>query len=66
MYPRLEISDLCIKCDACRLLCPENAVLSIENEYIIENWSCTLCNICLEICPASCIKPKTSGDPSGN
>lgn len=59
MTPILEISNLCIGCDNCRLLCPENAVLKDQEEYSIETWSCTLCGICKEVCPIDCISFKT-------
>ena len=56
MIPYLEINTLCISCDNCKLICPEDSVLRNGTEYIIENWSCTLCNACLEVCPVDCIK----------
>jgi electron transport complex protein RnfB len=56
MIPYLEINTLCISCDDCKLICPENAILSIEKYYVIETWSCTLCDACVEICPVDCIK----------
>ena len=55
MVPKLEISNLCISCDNCRLICPENSILKSNHTYIIETWSCTLCQICIEICPVDCI-----------
>ena len=56
MIPYLEINTLCISCDNCKLICPENSVLKNGLEYIIETWSCTLCNACREVCPVDCIK----------
>ncbi len=56
MIPKLEINNLCIACDNCRFLCPENSILLIENRYVIETWSCTLCHVCIEVCPVDCIK----------
>ncbi|MCB9060603.1 MAG: 4Fe-4S binding protein [Halobacteriovoraceae bacterium] len=56
MTPHLEINDRCISCDACRLLCPDNAILKIKENYLIEEWACTLCSICIHICPVNCIK----------
>ena len=56
MIPKLEINNLCISCDNCRLLCPEDSIFKMANSYIIETWSCTLCQICIEICPVDCIK----------
>ena len=56
MIPYLEINTLCISCDNCKLICPENSVLKNGLVYIIEPWSCTLCNACREVCPVDCIK----------
>lgn len=56
MTPYLEISSRCISCDNCNLLCPENAILVSRGVYTVETWACTLCNICIEICPVDCIK----------
>jgi Pyruvate/2-oxoacid:ferredoxin oxidoreductase delta subunit len=56
MTPVLEINERCISCDACRIICPEDAVLKYKDNYAIETWSCTLCSICIEVCPVDCIK----------
>lgn len=57
----LEINNLCISCDYCRLLCPEKAILRSDQQYNIESWACTGCGLCIEICPVDCIKVATSG-----
>lgn len=54
----LEISSICIACDNCRIICPENAVISDGRDYSIDHWSCTLCGLCQEVCPVDCIKQK--------
>ena len=56
MIPYLEINTLCISCDNCRLICPENAILASAKTYVIETWACTLCDACIEVCPVNCIK----------
>lgn len=56
MIPYLEITTRCTKCNNCKLVCPENAILSLDGLLVIETWSCTLCNLCVEICPVDCIK----------
>jgi electron transport complex protein RnfB len=52
----LEISSICIACDNCHLVCPENAVISNGSDYSIDSWSCTQCGLCIEVCPVDCIK----------
>lgn len=52
----LEISSICVACDSCRLICPENAVVTNGQNYFIDSWSCTLCGLCIEVCPIDCIK----------
>ncbi len=54
----LEISSICIACDNCKMVCPENAVISNGAEYLIDTWSCTICGLCIEVCPVDCIKEK--------
>ncbi len=56
MVKNLEINNTCISCDACRIICPENAVLSDGKDFAIDQWSCTLCHLCVKICPVECIK----------
>ena len=57
MIPKLEINSRCISCDNCKLLCPEKAIIkTADNSYHIETWACTLCNVCVEVCPVDCIK----------
>jgi electron transport complex protein RnfB len=62
MINKLEIIKTCISCDSCRLICPEAAIVTDGKEYAIDNWSCTQCGLCIEVCPIDCIKivkPKT-------
>lgn len=54
----LEISPACVSCDNCRLICPENAVMTDGKDYHIDHWSCTHCSLCIEVCPVDCIKEK--------
>lgn len=56
MKPALEINHKCISCDNCALICPENAIHQVKNEYFIEKWSCTLCGFCLQVCPVDSIQ----------
>lgn len=52
----LEISSICISCDNCRIICPENSISTNGLTYLVDTWSCTLCGLCQEICPVDCIK----------
>lgn len=52
----LEIKSSCIDCDNCRLFCPEQAIHLFDQTYHIDQWACTLCAVCIEICPVDCIK----------
>ncbi len=52
----LEISSICVSCDNCHLICPEEAVVTNGTDYSIDSWSCTLCGLCIEVCPVDCIK----------
>lgn len=56
MLPKLQINNRCIQCDNCNVVCPENAIIVNDNVYTIDNWSCTLCDLCVEACPVDCIK----------
>lgn len=56
MVPHLKITNRCIACDNCAILCPESSILKTQNTYTIETWSCTLCHICVEVCPVNAIK----------
>lgn len=52
----LEVNTRCINCDLCRLVCPEESVIIHDNQYVIDSWSCTLCGVCIELCPTDAIK----------
>ena len=56
MSAELEITTRCVKCDNCRLICPEGAVNIHDQEFLIESWSCTLCGLCIEVCPTEAIQ----------
>lgn len=56
MLEKLEINNTCVSCDSCYILCPEKAVYTNGKEYVIDNWSCTVCGICIEACPSDSIK----------
>ena len=58
MFPYLVITDICLKCDNCNVICPEEAILKVEESYTVETFACTLCSACIEFCPVDCIKLK--------
>ncbi len=59
-HMRLEITPICVSCDACKLICPENAIISNGTNYHVDDWSCTFCGLCIEVCPVDCIKEITN------
>lgn len=61
-FPQLVVMGQCVSCDSCRLLCPEHAILKSDQGYTIDAWSCSHCYLCLEVCPADCIKIDWSED----
>ncbi len=56
MSQKLKITNICVGCDSCRIICPEETIFTQENEYFIENWGCTLCSLCIQVCPVDAIK----------
>lgn len=59
MEEYLEITPTCVKCDVCRVICPEMAIIEHDGEYAVETWSCTLCQLCIQICPSDSIRTKS-------
>lgn len=59
MLEKLEINNTCISCDTCRVVCPESSIYTDGESYTIDPWSCTMCGICIELCPVDSIKIKT-------
>ncbi|MGA9341448.1 MAG: YfhL family 4Fe-4S dicluster ferredoxin [Rhodanobacteraceae bacterium] len=59
----LKISDLCVNCDVCEPVCPNNAISMGEEFYRIAPEHCTECvghhdaPQCVEVCPVECIFP---------
>ncbi|MFP4521650.1 MAG: 4Fe-4S dicluster domain-containing protein [Fibrobacterota bacterium] len=51
---RIE-NNLCIYCEACCALCPEDALKS-ESRRINISQNCSKCGICASICPCGAIK----------
>lgn len=59
----LYITDDCTACDACRPVCPNEAISAGDPIYIIDPNRCTECvgaedePQCVLVCPADCIFP---------
>lgn len=57
----LLINELCINCDVCAPVCPNQAITQGETIYAIEAARCTECvghfdtPQCVEVCPVECI-----------
>ncbi len=57
----LKITDVCINCDVCEPVCPNEAIYQGELIYEIDPALCTECvghfdqPQCQEICPVDCI-----------
>ncbi len=62
MFEKIEINNTCVSCDTCRIICPENAILTDGKTYVIDNWSCSKCGLCKYICPVDSIKLKEVRD----
>lgn len=50
-----EITDNCIKCGACKNICPQQCIEPSENKYSIVQQHCLHCGLCYESCPVTAI-----------
>jgi len=59
----LKINELCVNCDVCEPVCPNQAITMGETIYVIDPARCTECvghfeePQCVEVCPVECIDP---------
>lgn len=59
----LKIFEDCTACDACKPVCPNEAISAGELIYVIDPMRCTECigaedePQCVLVCPATCIHP---------
>ena len=59
----LLINDDCTACDACKPVCPNEAISVGSPIYLIDPAKCTECvgahdePQCIDVCPADCIVP---------
>lgn len=54
----LYIDKECLRCNACAVVCPEDAIKDDEPIYVIIESKCTECGKCVEVCPVNAIKQK--------
>ena len=52
---RVNCKAGCIGCSICSKVCPEGAIIMINNLPVIDYTKCTNCGICASKCPAKCI-----------
>ena len=48
--------DLCKKCGICEMVCPDNAVSVVDEEYVIDYDYCKGCGLCAYECTAGAIE----------
>ena len=66
----LKIYEACTACDACKPVCPNDAIASGELIYTIDPMKCTECvgaedePQCVLVCPATCITPDPDWEES--
>lgn len=59
----LRITELCVNCDVCEPVCPNQAIRRGETVYVIDPARCTECvghheePQCVVVCPVECIEP---------
>jgi ferredoxin len=64
-----EITDNCVKCTACELVCPNAAISEAETLFVIDPLACTECADaypvaqCSSICPIEGAIVDELGDP---
>jgi ferredoxin len=51
------ISDTCIKCGACKDVCPVEAISEGAEQYEIDADKCIDCGACVGECPVEAIAP---------
>lgn len=52
-----EISDKCMKCGACKDVCPVEAISEGDKQYAIDGEKCVDCGACCGECPVEAIAP---------
>ena len=66
----LMITEDCTNCDACKPVCPNEAISVGPEIYVIDAFRCTECvgaedePQCMLVCPADCIEPNPDFEES--
>ncbi len=66
----LMITEDCTNCDACKPVCPNEAISVGPDIYVIDPFRCTECvgaedePQCVLVCPADCIEPNPDFEES--
>ncbi|HUU30007.1 MAG TPA: NAD(P)-binding protein [archaeon] len=47
---------VCVDCDNCLIFCPDMAIYTVDDVYMVKTEYCKGCGICAEECPRSVIK----------
>ncbi len=51
----IVITEDCIECGSCAVICPEGAISLGDGRYIIDQDLCIECQSCLDECPNDAI-----------
>lgn len=57
-YMAHVITDSCVKCGACKDVCPVSAISEGDPIYVIDAGTCIDCGACVGECPTGSIKPE--------
>ncbi len=49
------VTDNCIGCESCILVCPQKCIDMIDNKAVIRQNNCLRCGNCAEICPVGAV-----------
>ncbi|MFO7951584.1 MAG: 4Fe-4S binding protein [Bacillota bacterium] len=56
--------NYCTQCGICAEMCPEEAIVENNGEYMIDRDRCTQCMICVESCPFGVMVTGDAGYPA--
>ena len=51
-------SKKCNACEECVFVCLNNAIITIDGKFTIDNEKCKQCHICMSYCPVHAIQKK--------